>query len=52
MNEVDGMGKSRKNPYNENHPKIKYYEENDYNYYIIGYNDGSIFDKLVKVIKL
>jgi len=45
--EVDGMKNSRKYPY-DNNEKIKYYNDNKFNYIIISYRDTNIRDTIIK----
>lgn len=48
--EADGMGKNRPEVYSEEHEKIKYYIEHDFNFYIINYNRNKVKEELIRVI--
>ena len=48
--EADGMGKNRKDPYNEYNEKIEFYKNNNYMYAILPYRKTNLKETMYKII--
>ena len=48
--EADGMGKNRAEVYNDEHEKIKYYIDNNKNFYIINYSKNSLTEEISDLV--
>jgi hypothetical protein len=48
--EADGMGKNRAEVYNDEHEKIKYYIENDINFYILKYRGKGLIEEIINLV--